>query len=49
MKDQRKIVKEYLLFQREVTAQMRAVLVDWLVDVCEEFHQPSEVVHLAVS
>jgi len=38
----------YMALQRDVTAQMRAILVDWLVEVAQEYHLASETLHLCV-
>jgi cyclin A len=35
--------------QKEVTNQMREILVDWLVEVTEEFKLVSDTLYLAVS
>lgn len=40
---------DYLSTQPEVTGKMRAILVDWLVDVHLKFRLRAEVLHLAVS
>lgn len=39
----------YLLTQPELTGRMRAILVDWLVDVHMKFRLRAEVLHLSVS
>lgn len=35
--------------QPDITHNMRSILVDWLAEVCEEYSQQSETLHLAVS
>jgi len=35
--------------QKYISPKMRAVLVDWLVEVAEEFNLHAETLHLAVS
>lgn len=35
--------------QKDVTSTMRGVLVDWLVEVAEEYKLLSDTLHLAVS
>ena len=39
----------YMERQTDVTYSMRAILVDWLVEVAEEYSLGSETIHLAVS
>lgn len=39
----------YMRKQPDITYVMRSVLVDWLVEVCDEYGQQSETLHLAVS
>ncbi|XP_048481132.1 cyclin-A2 [Plutella xylostella] len=39
----------YMRKQPDITHSMRAILVDWLAEVCEEYSQQSETLHLAVS
>jgi len=34
---------------REITPRMRAILIDWLVDVAEEYHLTSETLYLTVN
>jgi len=38
----------YMALQRDVTAQMRSILVDWLVEVAQEYHLANETLHLCV-
>lgn len=35
--------------QKEVNANMRGVLVDWLVEVAEEYNLLSDTLHLSIS
>lgn len=39
----------YMRKQPDITHLMRSILVDWLVEVCDEYSQQSETLHLAVS
>lgn len=39
----------YMQKQPDINYSMRAILVDWLVEVCEEYSQHSETLYLAVS
>ncbi|VVC91686.1 cyclin-A2 [Leptidea sinapis] len=39
----------YMRKQPDITPAMRSILVDWLVEVCDEYNQQSETLHLAVS
>jgi hypothetical protein len=39
----------YMEHQREITSRMRAILVDWLVDVAEEYHLCAETLFLSVN
>ncbi|KPJ12528.1 G2/mitotic-specific cyclin-A [Papilio machaon] len=39
----------YMRKQPDITHMMRSILVDWLVEVCDEYGQQSETLHLAVS
>ncbi|KAI8440429.1 hypothetical protein MSG28_001738 [Choristoneura fumiferana] len=39
----------YMRKQPDITHVMRSVLIDWLVEVCDEYGQQSETLHLAVS
>ncbi|XP_052738236.1 cyclin-A2 [Bicyclus anynana] len=39
----------YMRKQPDITYVMRSILVDWLVEVCDEYGQQSETLHLAVS
>ena len=36
-------------FQKDITPHMRAILVDWLIEVAEEYKLSSETLYLAVS
>ena len=38
----------YMALQRDVTPQMRAILIDWLVEVAQEYHLSAETLHLCV-
>ena len=40
---------DYMHRQLEVNESMRAILVDWLVDGCVEFHLDQECLYLAVN
>eukprot|EP00171_Calliarthron_tuberculosum_P018334 IDg18334t1 len=42
------ICADYIADQSEVTGKMRAILIDWLVDVHAKFRLRAEVLHLAV-
>jgi hypothetical protein len=42
-------IKEKYLEGQEVTSKMRAVLVDWLVEVHQQFHLLSETLYLTVA
>jgi len=39
---------DYMLQQREINSSMRAILVDWLVEVAEEYKLSSETLYLGV-
>ncbi|XP_026744808.1 cyclin-A2-like [Trichoplusia ni] len=39
----------YMRKQPDITHIMRSILIDWLVEVCDEYNQQSETLHLAVS
>ena len=43
-----KLDSDYMSWQHEVTAHMRAILVDWLVEVQENFELNHETLYLAV-
>jgi cyclin A len=36
-------------YQKDITPHMRAILVDWLIEVAEEYKLSSETLYLAVS
>ncbi|GBP56930.1 hypothetical protein EVAR_33987_1 [Eumeta japonica] len=38
----------YMRKQPDISYSMRSILVDWLVEVCEEYSQQTETLHLAV-
>lgn len=38
----------YLENNKEMTPRMRAILVDWLVELAEEYHLSNETLHLTV-
>ncbi|ESN94546.1 hypothetical protein HELRODRAFT_95727 [Helobdella robusta] len=40
---------DYMSRQVDLTHKMRATLIDWMVDVTEEFQMPTEVIHLATN
>ena len=39
---------DYMPFQKNINAKMRAILVDWMLDVCKEYSFSLETFHLAV-
>nr|XP_026491302.1 cyclin-A2-like [Vanessa tameamea] len=39
----------YMRKQPDITQVMRSILIDWIVEVCDEYGQQSETLHLAVS
>lgn len=39
----------YIVKQPDVTENMRAVLIDWLVEVTEEYNMQTETLYLAVN
>lgn len=41
--------KDYMPYQKDITPNMRAILVDWLIEVAEEYKLSSETLYLAVS
>lgn len=41
--------KDYMTYQKDITPNMRAILVDWLIEVAEEYKLSSETLYLAVS
>lgn len=41
--------KDYMQTQKDITPNMRAILVDWLIEVAEEYKLSSETLYLAVS
>jgi cyclin A len=41
--------KDYMMYQKDITPHMRAILVDWLIEVAEEYKLSSETLYLAVS
>ncbi|KAK7410072.1 hypothetical protein VNO78_00562 [Psophocarpus tetragonolobus] len=49
MERKRRPMIDYDEIQKEVTPHMRAVLVDWLVDVADEYNFLSDTLHLSVS
>ncbi|XP_051149956.1 putative cyclin-A3-1 isoform X2 [Andrographis paniculata] len=50
MEPKRRPLPDYLgVIQKDVTANMRGILVDWLVEVAEEYKLLSETLYLAVS
>ncbi|RDX89049.1 putative cyclin-A3-1, partial [Mucuna pruriens] len=50
IQEKRRPIVDYMeKVQKEVTPFMRAILVDWLVEVAEEYQLHSDTVHLAVS
>ena len=50
METKRRPVPNYLeKVQKEVTANMRGVLVDWLVEVAEEYKLLPDTLYLAIS
>eukprot|EP00096_Caligus_rogercresseyi_P011784 TRINITY_DN4757_c0_g1_i1.p1 TRINITY_DN4757_c0_g1~~TRINITY_DN4757_c0_g1_i1.p1 ORF type:complete len:322 (-),score=118.79 TRINITY_DN4757_c0_g1_i1:278-1243(-) len=40
---------DYMSYQSEVTASMRKIVTDWMLEVCEEEHCHGEVFHLSVT
>ncbi|XP_077292152.1 cyclin-A1-like [Arctopsyche grandis] len=40
---------DYMRKQTDITHSMRAILIDWLVEVCEEYRLETETLYLAVS
>lgn len=50
MKPKQRPLPDYIeKVQKDVTPSMRGVLVDWLVEVAEEYKLLSETLHLTVS
>ncbi|XP_012571584.1 putative cyclin-A3-1 [Cicer arietinum] len=50
MEKKRRPMKDYMeIVQRDITSNMRGILVDWLVEVAEEYKLLSDTLHLAVS
>lgn len=50
MEPKRRPIPDYLeKVQKDVTANMRGVLVDWLVEVAEEYKLLSDTLYLSVS
>ena len=45
----RPMVKYMEMVQHDITAQMRAILVDWMVEVAQEYKLVSETLYLSVS
>jgi cyclin A len=41
--------EDYMQHQKDITPHMRAILVDWLIEVAEEYKLSSETLYLAVS
>lgn len=39
----------YIKQQQDITSSMRSILVDWLVEVCEEYKLHTETLYLAVN
>lgn len=39
----------YMRKQQDITASMRSILVDWLIEVAEEYKLHTETTHLAVN
>ena len=39
----------YMNLQSDITSSMRSILVDWLVDVCEDYKLDTETLYLAVN
>jgi cyclin A len=46
---QYQISPHFMQNQRDINAQMRAILIDWLVEVAEEYRLVPETLHLAVN
>ena len=44
-----KTVANYMDRQRDLTPEFRSVLVDWLVDVADEFRITRQTLHMAVA
>lgn len=39
----------YLYKQRNITPKMREILIDWMIEVCEEFMLKRETLHISVN
>lgn len=44
-----RVSPQFMTHQRDINAQMRAILIDWLVEVAEEYRLAQETLHLAVN
>lgn len=44
-----RINSSFLGVQRNITSKMREILIDWMIEVCEEFMLKRETLHLSVS
>jgi len=44
-----RVSPQYMQTQRDINATMRAILVDWLVEVAEEYRLESETLHLSIN
>ncbi len=40
---------DYMRKQQDITSNMRYILVDWLVEVCDEYKLNRDTLHLAVN
>jgi cyclin-A len=50
LEEKRRPMKDYMeILQRDITPEMRGNLVDWLVEVAEEYKLHNDTLHIAVS
>jgi len=50
MERKRRPMKDYMeIVQRDIDPKMRGILIDWLVEVVEEYKLNNDTLHLAVS
>lgn len=46
--DQYRISSQFLVKQKNITPKMREILIDWMIEVCEEFMLKRETLYISV-